>query len=56
MTTVGYGDSIPVTTEGKAVAGSPMFVGIGLFSSLTALPAARVVESTRKEDSSQLNK
>ena len=56
VTTVGYGDSFPVTTEGGAVAGLLMFVGIGLFSSLTALLAAWVVEGTRKEDPFQLNK
>jgi voltage-gated potassium channel len=49
VTTVGYGDSFPVTTEGRAVAGLLMFVGIGLFSSLTALLAAWVVEGTRRE-------
>ena len=56
VTTVGYGDSFPVTTEGRAVAGLLMFVGIGLFSSLTALLAAWVVEGTRREDPSPLNK
>jgi voltage-gated potassium channel len=48
VTTVGYGDSFPVTSEGRAVAGLLMFVGIGLFSSLTALLAAWVVEGNRK--------
>jgi len=56
VTTVGYGDSFPVTTEGRAVAGLLMFVGIGLFSSLTALLAAWVVKGSRGEDTSQLNK
>jgi voltage-gated potassium channel Kch len=43
VTTAGYGDSFPVTTEGRAVTGLLMFVGIGLFSSLTASLAAWVV-------------
>lgn len=43
VTTVGYGDSYPVTSDGRAVAALLMFVGIGLFSSLTALLAAWVV-------------
>lgn len=51
VTTVGYGDSFPVTSEGRAVAGLLMFVGIGLFSSLTALLAAWVVEGNRKTPS-----
>ena len=55
VTTVGYGDSFPVTTEGRAVAGLLMFVGIGLFSSLTALLAAWVVKGSREEDNSKLN-
>lgn len=48
VTTVGYGDSFPITPEGRGVAGLLMFVGIGLFSSLTALLAAWVVEGNRK--------
>jgi voltage-gated potassium channel len=47
VTTVGYGDFYPVTQDGKAVAGLLMFVGIALFSSLTALVAAWVVEGQR---------
>jgi voltage-gated potassium channel len=47
VTTVGYGDSFPVTPEGRAVATLLMFVGIGLFSSLTALVAAWVVKGDR---------
>lgn len=43
VTTVGYGDHFPVTDEGKATATFLMFVGIGLFSSLTALVAAWVL-------------
>ena len=48
VTTVGYGDSFPVTTEGRYVAAFLMFIGIGLFSSITALIAAWVVEGNRK--------
>lgn len=43
VTTVGYGDHFPVTDEGRATATFLMFVGIGLFSSLTALLAAWVL-------------
>jgi len=47
VTTVGYGDSFPTTPEGRAVATLLMFVGIALFSSLTALVAAWVVKGDR---------
>ena len=46
VTTVGYGDTYPVTADGRAVAGILMFVGIGLFSALTALLAAWVARGT----------
>jgi voltage-gated potassium channel len=52
VTTVGYGDFYPVTQDGKAVAGIMMFVGIVLFSSLTALVAAWVVEGQRTSEPS----
>ncbi len=43
VTTVGYGDRFPVTADGRFVATFLMIVGIGLFSSLTALLAAWVM-------------
>jgi voltage-gated potassium channel len=43
VTTVGYGDHFPVTDGGRATAAFLMFVGIGLFSALTALLAAWVL-------------
>jgi voltage-gated potassium channel len=39
-TTVGYGDRFPVTTEGRAVAVLLMFLGVSLFSVMTATIAA----------------
>jgi voltage-gated potassium channel len=50
VTTVGYGDSFPVTSDGRGVAILLMFVGIGLFSTLTAILAAWVVEGNRNPD------
>jgi len=43
VTTVGYGDRFPVTEDGRFVATFLMIIGIGLFSSLTALLAAWVM-------------
>ncbi len=37
MTTVGYGDIYPVTTEGRVAASAMMLLGIGLFSAITAI-------------------
>lgn len=44
VTTVGYGDTAPVTAEGRALGVLLMFVGIGVFSLLTASVAAFLVE------------
>jgi voltage-gated potassium channel len=40
VTTVGYGDRFPVTTEGRAIATFLMLLGISLFSFITANVAA----------------
>ena len=47
VTTVGYGDVVPTTTYGKAVASLLMVVGITLLSVLTATVTAALVESAR---------
>jgi voltage-gated potassium channel len=43
VTTVGYGDKFPVTSEGRALAGFLMLVGIALFGLITANLAAFLV-------------
>ncbi len=40
VTTVGYGDRYPTTTEGRVVAFALMLLGLGLFSLVTARIAA----------------
>jgi len=50
ITTVGYGDTVPVTSEGRALAAGLMVVGISLFGVLTAGVAAYLVESATEED------
>jgi voltage-gated potassium channel len=49
ITTVGYGDTFPVTSEGRALAAGLMVVGISLFGVLTAGIAAYLVESATEE-------
>jgi voltage-gated potassium channel Kch len=43
VTTVGYGDVVPVSTAGRLVATVLMFVGIGSFAFLTAVAASTIV-------------
>jgi voltage-gated potassium channel len=51
MTTVGYGDRFPLTTEGRVVAACLMFCGIGLFGVLSGLMASWfVAPSGEKRD------
>ncbi len=40
VTTVGYGDKFPVTTEGRIIAGVLMLIGVGLFGTFTGLAAS----------------
>ncbi len=48
VTTVGFGDRFPVTDDGRAVGTFLIFVGIGLFSTLTALIASWVLSEKRE--------
>lgn len=53
VTTVGYGDRFPVTTEGRLIAVAIMFVGIGLVGAVTASVAAWMVSQVQKPESDQ---
>jgi voltage-gated potassium channel len=50
ITTVGYGDKYPVTTEGRILAAMLMTVGVALFGTFTAFLASWFIEQTKKEE------
>ena len=45
ITTVGYGDITPSTPIGRFIAGTLMFVGLGLIASVTAIVSAKFIHS-----------
>jgi voltage-gated potassium channel len=49
VTTIGYGDRYPVTTEGRLIAGLLIIFGIALISTLTGAFAAWVLDSHEEE-------
>jgi len=49
ITTVGYGDKYPLTTEGRIIAMFLMFSGVGLFGTLSGLVASFFLGSRREE-------
>jgi len=50
VTTVGYGDKYPVTTEGRFIAVALITVGVGLFGTFTAYVASWFVEKREEEE------
>jgi voltage-gated potassium channel len=54
MTTVGYGDELPTTTEAKVVAMVLVFVGIGYAAVVTGAIAERFIERGREEEAEAL--
>jgi len=49
ITTVGYGDKFPVTTEGRIIAALLMTVGVGLFGTFTGFVASWFVEERKTQ-------
>jgi voltage-gated potassium channel len=50
VTTIGYGDRFPVTTEGRLVAGVLIIFGIALISTLTGAFAAWILDTSEEEN------
>jgi voltage-gated potassium channel len=50
ITTVGYGDKFPVTTEGRLIAALLMTAGVGLFGTFTAYVASLFVSENREDE------
>lgn len=50
VTTVGYGDVYPVTSEGRFIGGCLMCVGIALFGSMSALITSRLIRPQEQRD------
>ena len=48
ITTVGYGDKFPVTTEGRILAAMLMTVGVGLFGTFTAYVSSWFVKGNQR--------
>lgn len=51
ITTVGYGDKYPVTTEGRIIAAMLMTVGVGLFGTFTAFVSSWFVKGNGEKKS-----
>ena len=45
ITTVGYGDITPLTTVGRVVASSLMFLGLGMIATITAIVSAKFIQN-----------
>lgn len=49
ITTVGYGDKYPVTTEGRVIAAILMTVGVGLFGTFTAFVSSWFIKGEQPQ-------
>ena len=56
VTTVGYGDTYPVTTEGRIIAAGLMLVGIALFGSISAIVTSKLILPKETKDHEELRR
>jgi voltage-gated potassium channel len=56
ITTVGYGDKFPLSTEGRVIAGMLMLAGVGLFGTFSGFIASWFIEPKANERESELEK
>ncbi|MEY3547957.1 MAG: hypothetical protein RLZZ552_324 [Verrucomicrobiota bacterium] len=56
VTTVGYGDTFPVTGEGRLIASVLMLVGIALFGSMSAIITSKLILPKETRDHEELRK
>ena len=54
ITTVGYGDKYPVTTEGRVIAIVLMTAGVGLFGTFTGLVATLFLAPEQKKEAAEM--
>ena len=55
ITTVGYGDFYPISTEGRLLAGILMSAGVGIFGVFTVKCTQVILSSSHEEDERHLN-
>jgi voltage-gated potassium channel len=56
VTTVGYGDTYPVTGEGRVIAAVLMLVGIALFGSMSAIITSKLILPKETKDHEELRR
>jgi voltage-gated potassium channel len=54
ITTVGYGDRYPVTTEGRIIAAILMVAGVGLFGTFTGFVASWFMQDNKRNAGNQI--
>jgi voltage-gated potassium channel len=54
LTTVGYGDLYPVTSEGRLLAGLVMVAGVGLFGAFSGLVASWLLRPVERQQDTEL--
>lgn len=55
ITTVGYGDKFPVTSEGRIIAAILMTAGVGLFGTFTGYVASWFLDAEQEQQTSELD-